>query len=120
MKKLTVIITILLLGGLSWAQEIKGPTGVRWTQNSEPDLAGYRLYESSISGTYGTTPLADCPHPCDSYIFPTPHAVGTWYWVVTAYDTSGNESGPSNEATGTFVLVDVTPPDAPTNCEPIP
>ena len=109
-KKLTVIIIVFLLAGVSWAQEVVGPTGVQWDQNSEPDLAGYRLYESGVSGVYGGTPHA----------WPAPHAVGTWFWIVTAYDDSGNESGPSNEATGTFTLVDVTPPDAPTNCAPIP
>jgi len=39
---------------------------------------------------------------------------GTWYWIMTAYDTQGNESGKSNEVSAT---VDSTPPGAPTILE---
>ena len=70
-----------------------------WDPNTETDLAGYKAY-------WGTT-----PNP-KTYASPinvgnvTAYAVTgllagqTYYFVVTAYDTSNNESGPSNEVSG--------------------
>ena len=39
-------------------------------------------------------------------------ADGTYFWVLTAYDISGNESGPSNEVTASL---DSTAPEPPKN-----
>ncbi len=65
-----------------------------WDANTEPDLAGYRLYYGTASGSYPnrvdagkqTTCTVDGLDPAKSY-----------YFVVTAYNTSGQESGYSNE-----------------------
>lgn len=59
------------------------------------DLAGYKLY-------YGTSPQPEIyatPVNVGAVItYTTPDlSPGTYYFVVTAYDTSGNESVPSNE-----------------------
>ena len=60
-----------------------------WNANGEPDLAGYRVYRST-GGDYQliTSQLLTAP----TYVDATP-AAGTYYYVVTAMDRSGNESG---------------------------
>lgn len=87
----------------------------QWDKNTESDLAGYKIYSSATSGS-GYTEIkdvlvADCPaSPCQATV--TGIVDGTWYFVVTAYDNYGNESGYSNEITDTF---DTTPPEPPQN-----
>jgi hypothetical protein len=103
---LLVLAVLSLVGGLAYAEN---PKALAWNENTNPAIAGYRLYEGTVSGGYGGIPLQDCPVPCDGYTFPEGHAYGEYFWVVTAYD-SDNESGYSNEVTDTFSI----PP--PTGC----
>jgi hypothetical protein len=67
-----------------------------WSINVEPDLAGYRVYQSEQQGQRGTliTPaLLLTPAYRDSSV-----AVGQHYWyTVTAVDRAGNESAPSEQ-----------------------
>ena len=72
------------------------------------DLAGYRIYYGTVSGNY--TEVKDVGIPsCDtngdetecSYTIEN-LSPGTWYFAVTAYDTSGNESDYSNETSKTI------------------
>ena len=72
-----------------------------WAPNTDSDLAGYKVYRRTASGTYGA-PLATVPATLQSNIT-TYMAAGlqsqtTYFFVVTAYDAVGNESSPSNEA----------------------
>ncbi|MGD8449156.1 MAG: hypothetical protein PVF36_07965, partial [Desulfobacterales bacterium] len=82
-----------------------------WGSNSEPDLAGYYIYykTGSSGAPYDGTgavegnspiqvPLADLDNP--AYPEYTIHGLSdteTTYFVLTAYDTDGNESSYSNE-----------------------
>jgi len=66
---------------------------LQWDPNSESDLAGYKVYYGTASGTYGT-PITIGTQV--SYTF-TQLAPGTYYFAVTAYNTAGLESGFSNE-----------------------
>lgn len=61
------------------------------------DIAGYRVYYGQNQGNY---PIAvNLANPgLASYVIENLTA-GTWYFVVTAVDSSGAESGWSNEAT---------------------
>jgi len=68
-----------------------------WDPNTESDLAGYKVYYGTTSGTYGT--------PIDAGNVNTYTMTGltlgqTYFVTVTAYDTSPNESGYSNEVSG--------------------
>lgn len=61
------------------------------------DLAGYRVYQSTTSGTYNAGPVATVVAPSTGggigiQYTVTGLASGTYYFVVRAYDTSGNES----------------------------
>ncbi len=68
-----------------------------WDPNSEPDLAGYRLYQSERSGQYEeSAPVLEIPAGTETCtVGPLPP--GTYFWVLTAFDDSLRESGHSNE-----------------------
>jgi chitodextrinase len=84
---------------------------VSWDANTDTDgdLAGYRVYYGTATGVYNT--------PIDVGNV-TVYDIGdlkesTKYFVaITAYDTSGNESEKSIEAS--ITTLDVTPPGVPT------
>jgi fibronectin type 3 domain-containing protein len=80
-----------------------GSVSLTWTANTEPDLAGYNVYRSSQSPvpTSGSPLNGGTLVTTASYFDPTATNGTTYHYVVTAVDTSGNASGPSNEASGT-------------------
>ena len=123
-----VLLTLLLIGsGGVVAQDaeaeitidIDGKFGFEWTANPETDLAGYRIYRSTTSGgyTYGDAyAFAKYPvmvDPISTPHFPGPHVTGTYYFVITAFDSGGFESGPSNEV---ILHVVNEPPSPPSGC----
>jgi phosphodiesterase/alkaline phosphatase D-like protein len=63
------------------------------------DLSGYRLYMSSTSGQYGNAlrEVAASTAGGTQQATVTGLSAGTYYFVVSAMDTSGNESARSNE-----------------------
>jgi bacillopeptidase F len=71
-----------------------GSVTLNWSYDSEPDLAGYRVYRSSSSGG-GYQPIG--PFLARPFLDTTPPLGKTAYYVVRAFDTSGNESTPSPE-----------------------
>ena len=79
-----------------------------WNANTEPDLAGYRLWQGEAPAgpyssvlTVGKVTTATLNGVVD----------GTHYYVLTAYDTVGNESTYSNEVWKKF---DTVKPGGPT------
>jgi hypothetical protein len=87
-------LTAALVDGvvyLSWSPSV----------NSEDDLVGYKIYRNfNAQGDYLLLfNVANCTTYIDSSF------EGTYSYVVTAYDSFGNESGRSNVA-----YVDITPP----------
>lgn len=79
------------------AAEIVQELTFKWDANTEKDLTGYRLYRSDKSGEY--------VYGKDKAIATIPAGTETvkvkdlkpGYFVLTAFDTLGNESGPSVE-----------------------
>ncbi|MEF9427327.1 MAG: fibronectin type III domain-containing protein [Candidatus Mariimomonas ferrooxydans] len=59
------------------------------------DLAGYKIYYRTSSGSYGT-PINVSDENATNYTVDSLSS-GTWCFAVTAYDTSLNESDYSNE-----------------------
>lgn len=72
-----------------------GSVSLTWTANSESDLAGYKVYRATASGAYGA-PIASVSSSTTQYVS-SGLAIGTYFFVVTAFDQSGNESSPSTE-----------------------
>jgi len=78
-----------------------GKATLSWAKNTEPDLAGYKIY-------YGTTPrTGDCPPSgytdnldvgnVERHEFNNLEEGKTYYFSVSAYDSSKNESCFSSE-----------------------
>ena len=81
---LTVSATATSSATLTWASVIAS------------DLAGYKVYQATASGAYGS-PVATLQGNMTSYVAAGLQVGTTYYFVVTAYDTSGNESGYSTQ-----------------------
>ncbi len=67
-----------------------------WSANKETDLAGYKVYEGKSSGIY-TAPIATLSKATTSYPVTGLQTGTTYFFIITAYDTAGNESLHSNE-----------------------
>jgi hypothetical protein len=67
-----------------------------WSTSTESDLAGYKVYQGTGSGTYGA-PLTTLPKTTTSFTATGLQNGTTYFFVITAYDSSGNESTYSNE-----------------------
>jgi hypothetical protein len=109
MKRIALVVCIVL----ALAAPALATSNITLAWDPTPSgVVGVRIYQSAAAGTYqygsssavatiaaGTTQatLSNVPD-------------GTYYWVATAYDAAGNESGPSNEVSATF---DTTAPAAP-------
>jgi hypothetical protein len=113
LKTYIVLLALLVLPSLAFAAEVK----LTWNPNTETDLAGYRIYQSNTSQTYNraTNKVADIPAlPNQTKVATlnvTPEDGRPVYFVATVYDTSGNESGNSNEVVWT--VKDSIPPTPP-------
>jgi len=72
-----------------------------WDPNNESDLAGYKVYRSTVSGSYQTA-IASVPPGTTTYTANGLQSGTTYYFVVTAYNTSFGESVHSNEVSKAF------------------
>ena len=67
-----------------------------WNANTDPDLAGYKVYRATASGAYGA-PIATLQGNVTNYVAAGLQVGTTYFFSVTAYDTAGNDSMRSNE-----------------------
>ncbi|MCS6944604.1 MAG: fibronectin type III domain-containing protein [Burkholderiaceae bacterium] len=80
----------------------RGSITVSWTENTEADLQGYRVYYGTASGDYWQVRGAGIEAGRSTSFTISNLQVGTTYYIaVTAYDRSGNESAYSGEVSGT-------------------
>lgn len=69
-----------------------------WNRNLEGDLAGYLVFVGAASGVYQVPiDVGLTATPLTPRYLVTDLASGTWFFAVKAYDTTGNQSGFSNE-----------------------
>lgn len=110
MKQLCIILTmaaILTIATLSRAMDVT----IQWQANTEPDLAGYRLYQADRIGDHTGAWAQVAEVGLVTTCIVTVSDGQNFAWLLTAYDTSGNESFVSNMVE----LMDRTPPYVPTN-----
>jgi len=104
---LVLIAVAALFDFLGKTSEPSGTATLTWNANSEPDLAGYKIY-------YGTVPRTeDCPpggYPnkvdvgkVTSYTINQLVKGQKYYFSITSYDTSQNESCFSEEGNKTVL-----------------
>ena len=97
MRNLAIFLTLflsLLFPSIGSAAQTK----LAWDPNAESDLAGYKVYYGTASGTYGTPINVG---NVTTYTLTGLTNAQTYFIAVTAYDTSGQESGYSDEVSGT-------------------
>jgi len=106
---LLIAFTFIFFSSPAFAAQIK----LAWDPNTEPYLAGYKMYYGTASRSYGT--------PIDvgkvtQYTLTGLTAGKTYFVAVTAYGFSNNESGKSNQVSGVATNpapVQVIPPTIP-------
>ena len=82
---------------------------VSWTANTEPDMDHYNVYRSEIPGIPDPSNLVASP-TVNYYLDSGLKASTTYFYQVTAVDTSANEGTPSDEVYGTTEAESI-PPD---------
>jgi len=95
---LNFILSVLFitLPGITHGQQ---PITLAWNANSEPNLSHYVLYRDTSPGTMVQQ---DSIHHIDTTYSDYNVAEGiTYYYKLTAVDSAGNESAPSNEVQAT-------------------
>ena len=73
-----------------------GIATLSWDANREPNLAGYKVYQTTTSGTYGA-PLAILTVDVTKYTVSGLEGGVTHFFAVTAYNSNGAESSFSSE-----------------------
>jgi len=105
-----ILFTVIILGSLFFvcnAPLFAADVTLAWNPNGESDLAGYKLYYGTTSHSYGS------PVVVGNKTTYTLSGLGTrtYYFAVTAYNSSGKESGFSDEVSkDTSASIDPTPP----------
>jgi hypothetical protein len=69
-----------------------------WIANKESDLAGYRIYVGTASGTYNFPGSPFTVGKVTTYTVTDLQQKTTYFFAISAYDIAGNESPLSNEA----------------------
>lgn len=74
-----------------------GSATLSWTSNSEADLAGYKLYVGTAPGRYTYAGSPVIIGLMGSYMISGLPMGQTYYFALSAFDSSGNESALSSE-----------------------
>jgi fibronectin type 3 domain-containing protein len=119
-----LLFSTLLFSKVGLAAHIR----LAWDPNTESDLAGYRIYYGTGPGSY--TGSVDVGNVTSCTLTGLKKGE-TQYFAVTAYNSSGSESGYSSEVSGaateetlpvseTAVTVSITPTSEPTSSSETP
>ena len=94
LRRLLIIIAVAVT--LIVSAPATSSISLTWNANTESDLAGYNIYRAETSGGYGA-PIVTLPGNITSFTATGLPVGKTYFFVITAYDLSGNESPRSNE-----------------------
>ena len=97
-------IRFVLLSFFIASQALAGGLVISWDANTEPDLAGYRIYYGTAHSTYDQ--MIDAGNRT-SYVIENLQEGVTYFLVVTAYDLNGNESLPCAELSATVTSAQI-------------
>ena len=113
MKFKTILFTALFLL-LTTPSLFAAQATLSWNPNSESDLAGYKVYWGTSTGSYQwSLDVKDV----NSYTISNLTEGESYFFAATAYDFTGNESGYSNEVSYDVPIPDTTPPADPTGTD---
>src|SRR3989441_468099 len=104
-RALFVACALTVLCSLAPALSSAAQVTLVWDPNTETDLAGYKLYYSTSSGSYQSS--MDVVNLSSNTLAVLLEG-RTYYFAATAYELNVNESGFSNEASK--AIADVAPP----------
>jgi hypothetical protein len=96
---LGVMIAVWIILGAAASDGFGAQVTLAWNANAESDLGGYRVHHGTTSGSYS---VHIDVHNVTTYTVTGLTEGQTYYFVATAYDTSGNESGYSNQVSHTI------------------
>lgn len=74
------------------ATPTSGSATLTWAANGEPDLAGYKVYVGTASGTYNFSGSPFTVGNVTTYTVPNLPRNNTYFFAISAYDSTGNES----------------------------
>lgn len=103
MKNISTIFIILLILGLALSPVTVQAANITfaWGANTEADLAGYRLFQRDVNGSYDySAPVAEIPtgiETCTITITDADWDNEQFRWILRAFDGADNESGDSGE-----------------------
>ena len=103
------ILTAIILSLIFFTPAGAAHLDLAWNPNTEPDLAGYRIYYGTASREYVDS--IDVGNTTTYGLDGLLEGV-TYYIALTAYDTTGNESGFSDEVSSDTGGPTNTPPVA--------
>ena len=98
-----LIAFFFALGAMPFSAAHAASIDLEWDPNTEPELAGYKIYWGTSSGNY--TSSIDVGKTT-TYTLSGLDEGETYYFAATAYDGDGNESGFSNQVTYTIPFGD--------------
>ncbi len=78
-----------------------GTASLQWTASSSKNVAGYKVYRAEANGSWPSTPLATVSSATLAYTDTELTNGSTYTYRVTAYESAGNQSNPSNQASAT-------------------
>lgn len=106
---LLLAMVLLAAGGMAGVL-LAADVTLSWTANTESDLAGYKVYQSTIAGQYGPPVATLGTVTTQTLTLPQLEVDTTYFFSITAYDLAGNESLKSLEVSRLVVGI---PPKAP-------
>ena len=87
-------IVVCIIIGVIASDAMAAQATLAWDPNAESDLAGYRIHYGTASGSYS---VHTGVQKVTTYTVTGLTEGQTYYFAATAYDSSGNESGYSNQ-----------------------
>ena len=112
-RSFLALLMFVMAGGISVPIAFAGNVTLSWnapTTNVDgtpiTGLAGYKVYLGTSTGGYSVQIDIGNINPYTVTLLPA----GTYYFAVTAYNTSGDESGYSNEVSKILIQADPAAP----------